>query len=315
MITLTQLEYILAVGRHKSFSLAAKACHVTQPTLSMQVRKLEDDLEVMLFDRSSHPVEPTVIGRKVLEQSALVISQAQRLRALIHEERETVQGQLRLAVIPTLAPYALPLFLQRFCASYPQVLVRVDEMKTDDIIARLRAGELDVGLLATPLHAPLIEEHPVFQEPFYIYASRGSPLCAIDEISDSDLKGENVLLLTEGHCLRTQVARVCGLRKGRRRSTATPFEFEGGSLETLCRLVEQGLGCTVIPHLARLHDTRRGGRVIPFRQPQPSRQVSLCVHASFARRGLLEALRQTIVRSLPPELRAPTAAFTTVGPT
>lgn len=312
MITLTQLEYIVAVERLGNFGQAAKSCFVTQPTLSMQIQKLEEELGVLIFDRSSHPVRPTPIGKAILEQSSLVLTHAARIPAIIHESKESLEGDLRLGVIPTLAPYVLPLFLDRFCRAHPKVRLHVEESKTDDILVALRKNLLDVGLLATPLDEPLIEEHPLFLEPFYIYASKDSALAKLDQVSDADLKNERVLLLTEGHCLRAQMMRVCASRQAKGRKTIHGFDFESGSIETLCRLVEQDLGYTVIPHLAKTWNTTRSGRVIPFSNPRPSREVSLCVHASFSRRALLKALSTSIVESLPPELRKPDANLKTI---
>lgn len=312
MVTLTQLEYIVAVARTGNFRQAAKACFVTQPTLSMQIQKAEEELGVVLFDRSAQPIRPTPIGARVVEQASVVLRHAAQIGAIVDETKLSVAGDVRLGVIPTLAPYVLPLFLRRFCDAYPDVRLEVDETKTDDIVVALREGRMDIGLLATPLGEPRIEEHAIFVEPFYVYAAEGSALAGLAEVSDADLKRERVLLLTEGHCLRAQVARVCGLRDGRRARGDARFEFEGGSLETLCRLVEQGLGCTVIPHLARGSHVTRRGRVVPFSAPRPSREVSLCVHESFARRALLDALARTIRASLPAELRRRGAELHTV---
>lgn len=302
MITLTQLEYVVAVGRTGNFRQAAKACFVTQPTLSMQVQKLEQELGVVLFDRSSHPVQPTAIGRRILEQAAVVLSQASRITALVDEAKESLEGELRLGVIPTVAPYLVPLFLERFFAACPNVRVHIDEVRTDEIVAQLRTGDLDVGLLATPLEESLIEEHALFREPFYVYAERGSELSEREAVSEDELAAHRVLLLTEGHCLRTQVAQVCGFRDKARGDEAGGFDFDSGSLETLCRLVDRGLGYTVIPHLSRGSSTSRRGVVVPFTSPRPSREIGLVVHASFARHALLDALAEAIKASVPPEL-------------
>jgi LysR family hydrogen peroxide-inducible transcriptional activator len=303
VVTLTQLEYAVAVQRHGTFSAAAKACFVTQPTLSMQVQKLEEQLGVLIFDRGTSPARATPIGARVLEQAAIVLAQAARLAAIVSETKETLEGELRLGVIPTLAPYLLPLFLDAFCRAHPKVHLHVEESKTDDIVAALRRDALDVGLLATPLDEGLIEEHPLLLEPFYVYAAKDSALARRTQVSDDDLADERILLLTEGHCLRTQMVRACGARRDAERSVEGGFDFESGSLETLCRLVEQGLGYTVLPHLARGSATTRAGRVIEFSEPRPSREISLCVHASFARRALLAALADSIRASLPVELR------------
>jgi LysR family hydrogen peroxide-inducible transcriptional activator len=312
MITLTQLEYIVAVQKHGNFGQAAKACFVTQPTLSMQIQKLEDDLGVQIFDRSSQPIRPTPIGQKILEQSAVVLTQTERIQSIIHEAKDSLEGELRLGVIPTLAPYLLPLFIDRFCKAYPALHVQVQESKTDDILALLKGNQLDIGLLATPLDEPLIVEHPIFIEPFYIYAQKGSALGELEEVSDDDLKHERVLLLAEGHCLRAQMTRVCNYRESKSKKAKQPFEFESGSIETLCHLVEKGHGYTVIPHLARTWNATRAGKVVPFSEPKPGREVSLVVHQSFARDGLLKALLESIAASLPPELRKPDAQLKTI---
>lgn len=312
VITLTQLEYLVAVERFGSFRQAAKACFVTQPTLSVQIQKLERDLGVIVFDRSEQPVRATPIGQRILEQSAMVLSQAARISDLISEAKHSVEGELRLAVIPTLAPYVLPLFVESFCAAHPKLALRVEESKTDDILLALRRNQLDVGLLATPLHERLIREHPLFREPFYVYASRDSKLARLEQITDADLDGERVLLLAEGHCLRSQVIRVCGRKHPKGHKGASSFEFESGSIETLCHLVEKSSSYTVIPHLATTWNRTRAGHVIPFSEPQPSREVSLVVHQSFAREGVLQALAASIRRALPPELQAENTALRTI---
>jgi LysR family hydrogen peroxide-inducible transcriptional activator len=312
MLTLTQLEYIVALERHGNFRQAAKACFVTQPTLSMQIKKLEEDLGVVIFDRSAQPIRATPIGRQILEQSAVVLSQAARLQDLIKEAKERIEGELKLSVIPTLAPYVLPLFLQRFADAYPLVQLKIEERTTDSTIDALRHGQTDVGLLATPLEEPMIREVPLFHEPFYVYAKRDSRLAERRELSDDDLAHERVLLLAEGHCLRTQVIRVCGYRQSRQKKVRSNFEFESGSIETLCHMVDKGLGYTVIPHLAISWNVTRHGKVIPFTGPQPSREVSLVVHESFAREGLLNALAGTITKSLPTDLQTIDAPLRTV---
>jgi LysR family hydrogen peroxide-inducible transcriptional activator len=302
MITLTQLEYIVAVEKFGNFRMAAKSCHVTQPTLSMQIQKLEDDLGVTIFDRGVQPIQATPIGQKIIDQSRVVLSQSARINAIIDEAKDSVEGELRLAVIPTLAPYVLPLFLEKFAKSYPKARLLVQESKTDDIIVALQTNQLDVGLLATPLDEPQIKELPLFHEPFYVYAAKDSALARLSEISDADLKDEHILLLAEGHCLREQVTRVCRYRQGRGPGDAK-FEFESGSIETLCHLVDKGHGYTVIPHLAKGWNVSRAGKVVPFADPQPSREVSLVTHHSFARDAMLKALAGSIKDTLPAELR------------
>lgn len=302
MITLTQLEYIVAVDKHGNFRQAAKACHVTQPTLSMQIQKLEDDLGVIIFDRSQQPIRTTLIGTQIVNQSRIALSETKRISTIISTTKTTIEGDLRLGVIPTMAPYVLPLFLDRFVANYPKVKLQIEESKTDDILVALQRDQLDVGLLATPLHEATIREIPLFDEAFYVYVAKEHPLSTLDTIQDSDLKNESILLLSEGHCLREQIVRICRFRNTKAQAP-TGFEFTSGSIETLCRLVERGHGYTVIPHLAKNRSTNTSGRVIPFAAPQPSRQVSLVVHQSYPREAILRALADTIQASLPAELQ------------
>ena len=301
MITLTQLGYLVALERYGNFGQAAKACHVTQPTLSMQIKKLEDDLGVVIFDRSMQPIKPTPIGQKILDQSRVVISQTAVIEELISEAKDEISGELRLAVIPTLSPYLLPLFLSKFQSSYPKMRLIIEESRTSVIIESLKRNKLDVGLLATPLGEESLVEHPLFNEPFYVYAAKDSALSKLENIKDEDLKNENLLLLAEGHCLREQTLRVC--RQSRLKNPKVgDLQFASGSLETLCRLVENGHGYTVIPDLARRWESRRSGTVVAFSEPIPTREVSLVVHHSFVRSRLLEKLIATIKSCLPPEI-------------
>ena len=302
MITLTQLSYLIAVERFGNFHQAAKSCFVTQPTLSMQIKKLEDDLGVVIFDRSVQPIAPTPIGRKIIDQSRLVLSQSAVIEQIVSDSRDELAGELRLAVIPTLSPYLLPLFLKEFQASCPKVELFVEESRTSDIIEGLKRNKYDVGLLATPLGEESLKEHYLFNEPFYVYAARDSDLATLKQVEDQALKDEHLLLLTEGHCLREQTLRVC--RQRRTRSTHKgDLNFSSGSLETLCRLVERGQGYTVIPELAAGWEARKAGKVIPFSAPVPTREVSLVVHHSFIRLNLLNKLTAVITSTLPASLK------------
>ncbi len=313
MVTLTQLEYIVAVEKWGNFSAAAKACFVTQPTLSMQIQKLEDELGVMIFDRSRQPIQATTIGRKILDQSRVVLSQSALIRELITKEKDLIEGDLRLAIIPTLAPYLLPLFLNDFAKQFPQVRLYVEESKTDDIIAALQQNQIDIGLVVTPLEEAQLKEYPLFHEPFYVYASKSSDLAGKQAIAEGDLQDQELLLLTEGHCMREQMLKVCRQRNSRHSNVLAQVQFESGSIETLCHLVEKGNGYTVIPHLAKTWQDYRDGKIIPFIKPSPSREVSLVVHRSFVRESMLKALADCIKNALPQELRAPGADVTRIG--
>lgn len=314
MMTLTQLEYIVAVEKYGNFRMAAKSCFVTQPTLSMQIQKMEEELGVLVFDRGTKPITATPIGRKILDQARVVLAQSALISELIQREKATIEGDLRLAVIPTLAPYLLPLFLDNFANQYPRVRLFVEESKTDDMILALQQNQLDIGLAVTPLDEPLLVEHPIFHEPFYVYASKNSELAGLAEVQEKDLKERELLLLTEGHCMREQVLRVCKHREGKRETLSNRLQFESGSIETLCHLVEKGRGYTVIPHLAKVwRDDRSAGEVIPFKKPSPSREVSLIVHRSFVRDSLLKALADCIRSSIPRELQKDDPSYRTIA--
>lgn len=312
MVTLTQLEYIVAVEKFGNFSAAAKSCFVTQPTLSMQIQKIEEELGVIIFDRSRQPIQATAIGRKILDQSRVVLSESGLIKELISKEKDSIEGDLRLAIIPTLAPYLLPLFLGHFSKNFPQVHLYVEESKTDDIILALQQNQIDIGLVVTPLDEPLLREHPLFHEPFYIYASKSSELAGKKAIAEGDLQDQELLLLTEGHCMREQMLKVCR-QSNRHNNSLANVQFESGSIETLCHLVERGNGYTVIPHLAKSWQDYREGKIIPFISPSPSREVSLVVHRSFARESMLKALGDCITKALPAELRQPMLETLTVG--
>ncbi len=312
-MTLTQLEYIVAVAKHGNFRVAAKSCFVTQPTLSMQIQKLEDQLGVKIFDRSQQPIQATPIGQKILDQARVVLSQSALIGELIKQEKQEIAGDLSLAIIPTLAPYLLPLFLQDFSARYPAVRLHVEESKTDSIIEALRQNRLDVGLLVTPLSEPLIRECPLFEEPFYVYTSRQNPLAALDLVEEKDLREQDMLLLTEGHCMREQVLSICRSRQSRAVALDAPLQFESGSIETLCHLVENGKGYTIIPHLAKIWQENRPGKVIAFADPCPSREVSLACHQSYVKESLLQALIQCIRANLPESLQHPHHRYRTLG--
>lgn len=302
-MTLTQLSYIVAVDTHRHFQLAAEACGVTQPTLSMQIMKLEDVLGVRLFDRSRHPVEPTDIGRLVIDQARVVLREAARLRELVDEVGGEVVGELRIGVIPTLAPYILPRFLSDLSRRHPGLSLVVEEALTDQIVELLRSDRLDAGLLATPVDAPGIEERPLFEEPFVGYLSAGHALLGEERIAAEALEVDDLWLLHEGHCFRDQVLRLCG-EGTRRDGSPRPFRFESGNLETLKRLVKSSGGLTLLPILAALDlDGEERSRIRPFSSPPPSRQVRLVHGKGYLKRGLIEAFVDSLLQALPEECR------------
>lgn len=300
-MTLTQLSYIVAVATHRQFQLAAAACGVTQPTLSMQVMKLEAELGVHLFDRSKQPVEPTDLGRLVIEQARVVLREAARLGELVSEAGGEVSGELRIGVIPTLSPYLLPRFLGDLSRRYPALSLVVEEALTDQILELLRADRLDVGILATPVEDRGLLERPLFEEPFVGYISEDHPLFKDSELGVEALEADDLWLLLEGHCFRDQVLRLCR-ETTRLGGSSRPFRFESGSLETLKRLVESSGGITLLPALAALElSSADRVRVRPFTSPPPTRQVRLVQGKGYLKRGLTEVFVDSLLTALPAE--------------
>lgn len=296
-MTLTQLAYIVAVDTHRHFAMAAEHSYVTQPTLSMQIQKLEEELGVIIFDRSRQPVVPTSIGRKIIEQARVVLRESERLRDILKEESDTLSGDFRVGVIPTIAPYLLPLFIRQFATAYPSVRLIIEELQTQQIIERLRNDTLDAGLLATPLHASGIEEEPLYYEPFVGYISHSHPLYGHSELHLQDLEHLNVWLLNEGHCFREQALRLCG--KYRTADTSSLL-FESGNLETLKRLVEQNDGMTLLPWLAvqSIPDEHKS-LVHEFADTVPTREISIVYNRVYLKRSIIEAFARAIRSAVP----------------
>ncbi|WP_413584719.1 LysR family transcriptional regulator [Bdellovibrio sp. HCB274] len=298
-MTLTQLEYILAVGDTGSFSQAAVQCHVTQPTLSMQIQKLEDELNVILFDRTKQPVRPTQVGELVLQQARIVIQHSQHIREIVDENKGAMSGTLRIGIIPTLAPYLLPLFLNKFMTKYPHVHLVIDELETQSLVEKIRNNSLDLGIAVTPIDDVNIATKVLFYEPFIAYFSPHHSLLQKKHIDETDLSLSEMLLLSEGHCFREQSLGLCKNRKNM--SPSSNFSFEGGSLETLKKLVDQGDGFTLLPLLAT-DEVKDKKRLKPFSNPVPTREVSLLHGPHFQRKALLKAFIEAIVGSLPEDI-------------
>jgi LysR family hydrogen peroxide-inducible transcriptional activator len=292
-MTLQQLQYISALDDHRHFVKAAEACFVTQPTLTMQVRKLEDELNVVLFDRRKQPIRPTDAGIGVIAHARAILREAEQLRATVDELHQGMAGRARIGIIPTLAPYLLPLFLTRFATEHPELQLAVDERKTSGILKGLRRGDLDIGILVTPVDDDEFEEVPLFNEPFLGYLPEDHPLWKRRVLQRADLQDQAIWVLREGHCFREQTLSLCD------RPSAAGFEnllYESGSIETLKQLVRNGTGMTLVPELSvEANDPY----VRRFAAPQPVRQVSLVVRRPYARRSMLSNLAEQIKNSVP----------------
>jgi LysR family hydrogen peroxide-inducible transcriptional activator len=301
MATLTQLEYLVAVDRYRHFGKAAKACHVSQPTLSMQLHKMEDEYGITFFDRSKQPILPTQEGLSVIEQAKAVLREMGKLDYFCRNRDQRPTGEFKLALIPTIAPYLLPLFLGSFAKRYPEVKLSIEELTTEAIIEALGSDRLDAGILATPLHIDSLVEKPLFYEPFWLYVSDKHPLSKQSQVSEDKLDAKDLWLLSEGHCLRNQIVRVCSLRG--KPGIFPNVQIESGSLETLIHLVEQGHGYTLLPELATraLHRLKKN-LLKPFSNPNPSREVSLVCRRTQYKQPILEALAAEVLRHLPTDL-------------
>lgn len=298
-MTLQQLEYILAVNQFRHFAKAAEYCRVTQPTLSAMIQKLEEELDTRIFDRSQQPVCPTPVGIHIIEQAQNILVQANRIKNIIEEEKHSLTGTFKLGILPTVAPYLLPRFFPQLMKKYPDLDIRVVEMKTNDIKKALQTGEIDAGIVASLAGMEELQQTLLFYEQFFAYVSREDALFNNEVIRTSDLNGEQLWLLDEGHCFRDQLVRFCQMKSAR----ASQLAYHLGSMETFMRMVESGKGVTFIPELAvlQLGDAQKE-LVRSFAIPCPTRQVVLLTNKNFIRHTLLEVLVKEIKLSVPKEM-------------
>ncbi len=302
-MTIVQLEYIVAVDTYRSFVLAAEKCFVTQPTLSMQIQKLEDTLGVKLFDRSKQPVTPTEIGVDIIQQARVLLAESEKIKEIISDRQRELSGELKVGIIPTISPYILPKVIKGFIDRYPQVKLVVWEQTTEQIINQLKLGTLDCGILSTPLREVSLKEIPVFYENFVAYASKNSKLSKKKNISPDDIDMEEIWVLNEGHCMREQVLNICQ----RRKSTQgfRHFEYNTGSVETLKRMVEQNNGATILPELALADmSEKQMEKVRYFKSPEPAREVSIVIQKNYLKRRMVEALKNEILELVPKRMRS-----------
>jgi len=300
-MTLTQLSYIVAVDKHRHFATAAQNIYITQPTLSMQIQKLEDELGVLIFDRSKSPVVPTAIGEEIIEQAKVILSGSKHIEDMVSVNDGELRGSFRVGIIPTIAPYLVPLFLKPFSEKHPNVKLVFEEALTADVMEGLQEDHFDVGIIATPT-SQHIYEHELFSEPFVGYLSPGHEFTSKDKLNIEDLYSQDLWLLNEGHCFRDQTIKLC--KKTNDKLIHSNISFESGNLETLKRLVEQNFGITLMPYLAMQdHDTRCANGVIKeFMDPIPTRKIRLVYSREFLKQNIVSAFVETIKESVPEEL-------------
>lgn len=302
-MTFTQLEYVIAVDAYRHFAKAAQACHVTQPTLSMQLQKLEDELGLQIFDRSKQPVVPTTPGVEVIAHAKKIIEEKNNLAGFMQVRKGILAGELKIGIIPTLAPYLLPLFIPSFTGKYPAIKLIINELTTAQIISRLKDGRIDAGILVTPLNEKGIREQILFYEEMMAYISPRNSAFKKTYVLPQDIDPNKLWLLEEGHCFRTQIANLCQLRKAS--PEGSHFEYEAGSLETLRRLVELNDGITILPELATIElSTKQKSLVRRFKDPVPMREVSIVIHRDYLKKRMIDVLVNEIVAAIPTKIAA-----------
>lgn len=298
-MTLQQLEYIIAVDRFRHFGNAADYCNVTQPTLSAMIQKLEDELGVKIFDRRTHPLEPTNIGQIVLEQARKAILSSRRIKDIVNEQQNSLGGTFNLGILPTIAPYLIPRFFPQMINKHPEMDVRITEMKTDDIKEALRRGDIDAGIVADLDGMDDFEKIRLYYEELFVYVSPNNKLINYDTIKDRDLNDEFLWLLGEGHCLSQQMQKFCHLKNAARSERA----YRLGSIETFMHIVEGGRGVTFIPELAATQLTDSKSKLVRhFAIPTPTRTVILITPTGFIRSSILQLITESIRKSIPTDM-------------
>ncbi len=291
-MTITQLQYVLAVAEYKNFTLAAEKCFVTQPTLSMQIQKVEEELNIQIFDRTKKPIQLTDIGQKIVLQAKNIVNEADRIKDIVEQQKGYIGGEFKLGIIPTVSPTLLPMFLNNFIKKYPKVKLVIEELNTEEIIIKLKNGHLDAAIASTPLLEEQLKEIVLYYEPFVAYIPESHKFSNKTEIEVSDLNVEEILLLEDGHCFREGILNLCKSKNFTGNST---FELKSGSFETLIKLADEGLGITLLPYLHSLDLNKNNTyKLKQFAEPKPAREVSLIFPKTELKIHLIEALRQTI---------------------
>ena len=296
-MNIQQLEYLIAVDSHRNFVKAAEECCVTQPTLSMMIKKLEDELDIKIFDRSKQPIIPTEAGNEIIQQAKIILKETGALKEIAHSLKGELKGELRIGIIPTVAPFLLPIFLRQFLKKYPDIKVKIWEFTTEYIIEKLEKNILDVGILATPLNNSSMLEQPLYKEEFVVYASKDEPVLNKKYLLAEDINLNHLWLLEEGHCLRSQIVNLCELKK--KEVTDSNLEYEAGSIDSLIKMVDQYKGITILPELAIQHlSVKQKNSIREFKPPVPVREISLITYRHFVKTRMLETLRQEIINNI-----------------
>ena len=291
-MTISQLEYVLSVAKYQNFTEAAKYSFVTQPTLSMQIQKLEEELSIKIFNRKKKPIELTEIGKKIVEQAKLIVNESQRINDIVDQQKGYIGGEFRIGIIPTIIPTLLPMFLKIFIRKYPKVNLIINELTTEEIIRQLSNGNLDVGIAATPLENTNLKERVLYYEPFVGFIPKDHRLFSSKKLHANDLDLSEILLLEDGHCFKNNVINLCNPAKLQK---TKHFELESGSISTLIKLTKENLGMTLLPYLDTLDIQEKDKELLrEFHTPAPAREVSLIYLKSQLKIQLIEALKTSI---------------------
>ena len=295
-MTLQQFEYIIALEKFRHFTKAAEHCNVTQPTLSAMIQKLEDELDVKIFDRSQQPIAPTAAGLLVIKQAKEALVQAEQIKNIVQEQKQDVAGKFTLGILPTIAPYLLPRFISLLMKKYPKLELRIAEMKTHEIKRALLNGEIDAGVLADIEDLEEYNISHLFYEQYMAYVSKSCPLYEKQLVKSSDLQNHQLWLLDEGHCFRDQMVKYCQIKSAQ----DSQMTYSLGSIETFMRMVESGCGVTFIPWMAvqQLSESQKE-LVRPFAIPVPTRHLVVATNKNFIRNTILTAIIEEIQASVP----------------
>jgi len=295
-MTLAQIEYIMVLAEYGSFSIAAEKCSVTQPTISTQLRKLEEELGLILFDRNKRNVHINEDGKRFLEQAKRILYEAQRVRDIMDTKKGLVRGEFKLGIIPTVAPTLIPLFLSKFLEKYPEVDLIIEELTHEDIVYKLKNRKLNAGILSTPLDEKNIIGNVLYREPLVGYVHQNSLLYREEMINPEQINANELLLLKDNHCFTSTILNFC---KSKNDQSGLFFKLKSESFETLVRLVDQGLGITLLPYLHTLNiPSRNKNKLKFFNAPDPSREISIVHFKEELKVNILNALQNTILENV-----------------
>ncbi|MDR2147121.1 MAG: hydrogen peroxide-inducible genes activator [Tannerella sp.] len=298
-INIQQLEYVVAVDTYRHFARAAESCFVTQPTLSMMIQKLEDELNIKIFDRSTHPVEPTPIGRQIIEQARIALRHFRQIKEIADNERNIVKGAFRLGIIPTIAPYLIPELLRRQNETRNEITLTLHENTTAQIIKKLQNGTLDGGLMAGPLYHDKLTEYPVYYEKFYAYVSPEEKIYAENEVDLDSIDINRIWLLENEHCLRGQVEHLCQMKQ-KAKNNSPAVQYEAGSIDTLIHVVDHNGGMTIIPEMSAMRlSEEQQVHLRNFKNTSAYREASLMVSNDYVRKSMLNEVLNIIRASVP----------------